>query len=34
MKQLDFGIDIDGSKICILLHADDVVLLSETEDEL
>ena len=34
MKQLNLGIDIDGEKVCILLYADDVILMTETEEEL
>ncbi len=28
------GIEIDGHKICILLYADDIVLLSDTDEGL
>ena len=31
---LDFGISINGEKIAVLLYADDVVLLSESEHDL
>ena len=31
---LDIGIDIDGEKISMLLYADDLVFLSNTENEL
>ena len=34
MKQLNSGIDIDGEKVCILLYADDVILMADTEEEL
>jgi hypothetical protein len=31
---LDIGIDIEGGKICILLYADDIVLIAENENDL
>ncbi len=34
MKQLDIGIDIENGKICILLFADDIVILAEDEIKL
>ena len=34
INALNMGIDIDGQKIGMLVYADDVVLLTETEDEL
>ena len=34
LKKLDIGIQIGDEKVCILLYADDVVLLAENETEL
>ena len=34
IKQLDKGVDIDNEKLCILLYADDIVLLAESENDL
>ena len=34
MNQLNSGIDIDGEKVCILLYADNVILIADTEEEL
>ena len=34
IKQLGIGIEIDGIIICILLYADDIVLLAKSEAEL
>ena len=34
INSLDFGIEIDGEKVAILLYADDLVLISATEDDL
>ena len=34
MKQLDVGVNIDGENVCILLYADDVILIADSEDEL
>jgi hypothetical protein len=34
VKSVNVGIKIDGHNICILLYADDIVLLSETEEGL
>ncbi|KAK3103953.1 hypothetical protein FSP39_023219 [Pinctada imbricata] len=34
IKALDVGIDIDGEKVAILLYADDIVLLGESENDL
>ena len=34
LKSLDVGIDIGDEKVCILMYADDVVLLARSEDEL
>jgi hypothetical protein len=34
IKSLNIGIDIGNTKICILLYADDIVLITETEEEL
>ena len=34
MKDLNVGVDIDGEKICILLFADDIVILAENETDL
>lgn len=34
MKHLDIGVDIDGEKVCILLYADDVILIADSEGEL
>ena len=34
MKDLNLGIDVDGEKICILLYADDFVLLATSEQDL
>jgi hypothetical protein len=34
MKDLDIGIDIDNGKICILLFADDIVILADDEVKL
>ena len=31
---LNTGIDIDGEKVCILLYADDAILIADTEEEL
>ncbi len=31
IKSVNTGIEIDDHNICILLHADDIVLLSDTE---
>ncbi len=33
VKSVNIGINIDGINVCILLYADDIVLLSETEDQ-
>jgi len=34
VKSVNEGINIDGIKVCILLYADDIVILSETEEGL
>ncbi len=34
MKQLDIGIDLENGKNCILLFADDIVILAEDEIKL
>jgi hypothetical protein len=34
IRALDLGIDIGGENVCILLYADDVVLLADKEDDL
>ena len=34
MKLLNIGIEIEGEKICILLYADDVILIADTEEDL
>ncbi len=34
VKSVNIGINIDGINVCILLYADDIVLLSETEEGL
>ncbi len=34
IKSVNTGIEIDDHNICILLHADDIVLLSDTEEGL
>ena len=34
MKLLNVGIDIDNEKMCILLYADDVILIADTEEDL
>ena len=30
LKSFDCGIELDGEKLCILLYADDVVILANT----
>jgi hypothetical protein len=34
LKSFDLGIDIGGEKACILLYADDITLLDNTENDL
>ena len=34
ISELGLGIDIDGEKVAVLLYANDLVILSETEDDL
>ncbi len=34
VKSVNIGINIDGINVCILFYADDIVLLSETEEGL
>ena len=34
MNLLNIGIDSDGEKLCILLYADDVILIADTEADL
>ncbi len=34
VKSVNIGINIDGINVCILLYADDIVLLCETEEGL
>ena len=34
IKALDIGIDIESEKNCILLYADDIVLIAENENDL
>ena len=34
VKELGLGIDINGTKICIPLYADDMVLIENSESEL
>ena len=34
LKELNLGIDINGQKLCILLYADDLVLIAENEKDL
>ena len=34
MKQLNIGINIDDEKVCILIYADNVILIAYTEEEL
>ena len=34
MKLLNIGIEIEDEKICLLLYADDVILIADTEEDL
>ena len=34
LKSFDCGIELDGEKVCILLYADDVVILANNENEM
>ena len=34
VKELGLGVDINGIKICILLYADDMVLIADSKSEL
>ena len=34
LKELNLGVDINGQKLCILLYADDLVLIAENEKDL
>ena len=34
IKELDIGIKIDGLRLCILLYADDIILIAESEEDL
>ena len=34
LKSLNVGVDIDDEKICILLYADDIVLLADSDKNL
>ena len=34
LKSFDLGIDIGGEKACILLYAEDIALLANTENDL
>ena len=34
LRSFDCGIDIDGENVCILLYADDVVILATDKNEL
>ena len=34
LKFLDLGVNIDGEKVSVLLYADDIVLLSENENDM
>ena len=34
IKSLDLGVEIDEEKICLLLYADDIVLLAESSSDL
>jgi hypothetical protein len=34
LKSFDCGIELDGGKVCILLYADDVVILANNENEM
>jgi hypothetical protein len=34
LKSVNIGVDCDGDKVCILLYADDIVLLAENEQDL
>ena len=34
IKSLGKGIDIDNEKVCILLYADDIVLMADNENDL
>ena len=34
LKSFDCGIELDGGKVCILLYADDVVVLANNENQI
>ena len=34
LKDLNYGIDIGGQKVCLLLYADDIIIIAENENEL
>ena len=34
LKRLNIGITVNGKNICVLLYADDIVLLAENEKDL
>jgi hypothetical protein len=34
LKNMNKGIDIDGENVCILLYADDIVLIAKDENDL
>jgi hypothetical protein len=34
LKSFDCGIELDGENVCILLYADDVVILANNENEM
>jgi len=34
VKELNYGVDIDGQNVCILLYADDIVLIAPNESQL
>ena len=33
LKKLNYGVDIGGKKVCLLLYADDIVIISENESD-
>ena len=34
LKKLNYGVDIGGKKVCLLLYADDIVIIAENENDL
>ena len=34
LKKMNYGVNIGGKKVCLLLYADDIVIIAENESDL